>query len=1261
MVLSTGLININYTSDFCFFSSKKRAITVAILCLSFLVQIKAQNNATRLHPIRSNHKTGYVKFYPEALTHAEFIAPKYDYVSADYLPYNEISGGKSKSPYRAFELDERVGLLDESLTEILPNDYTRIRVLSDNYFAVEQDDFFRLIDIEQNILLNGEGYENICIAMKNELGEPTHFFVQRAGKWGIVRMDGEYTIPPKHRYMLPAGEAGFFKVRERMRGAYWRVIDLFGQQVVPDECEDAIVLNQELIAIQHGTIQAEGRVLLWSVREIGQPPARQLEDRGEGIDEQIYLEMERLSTSLAVMVTQKGERVQLWDTARRLRRSNLKSEQRVSPRTGKDQTYPWFETLHGNYLKRLELANGRNESYRLLREDGRVSERRFNRIENVGMQDVFRVKAGRRWGFLRANIANEDVVRCQYDTVYNFQSGISICQLGNSFGAISFTPDTIASIPCDHKNPRIEDGRIWLQHENNIIAYRLDESNQFQIDSFVTGGMTFGKNTKQFRESRSIRQRSLSNDYETEIRYGLIDNRVMRYASDARDQEVGEMPREYLKMSPKEIISFNTAIFRIRQSKLSLNFGSNFPKISVRKHCIINFEENEVLSDSLIVGFRLFPPIYEHTTFVRNDGKMGLMNRKGEVMSKNGQPLYFTYIGEFKAGLARVYIGGELRSIGGGTKQIVPAKFNLGQIRSFMLEFNMDAAGDMKKQTKERYVYATGGRWAYIDRQGNIQLEPDAPYVGDFHRIDSVARFYHLASRKDVYGNPDADVGLMDLDGQTLVEAEYDRIVIEEGHFRVYKRGTPTYFFTQKGHQIFKNRTRLRPFSEGLAQFYDADKRWGYVNEQGEVIIEPQFRMARPFSDGRAMVVGESGMCAFIDTTGQVIFETKIPSKGHYFVGDFHDGRAWFKAAGKYIWGCYDKFGKVVIEPKIYHEKTILAGQNRLGDQLNPLQMDFSKGAAAVQLMTSSAQKQTVLIDTFAKLMLKPETPINIARLDANGIAIYSNSEKKKGILSAKDGILTEAVFDVIDTFQNKYTRVRTQKGWGILSVSGEMVIVPQYQGIGNLSEGLVAVKVEGQTDWQYVNTDNELAFEGRFKEASKFEYGVAKVVTLDEKGKVLYLNTNGEVIEFERSKIHAYSEGIFGIKRRDKRFFFADKTGSNRFVGRTFYHISPYQNGIAKVKPERRSKYGALNRRGVMILPPKYAYIHQQADGNIIVNPQSFMGLLDKEGNTILATEYDAIDAFNIPNFYRVESGEEVGYVTIQNGKLEWLWELQK
>lgn len=1239
-------------------SIKRISITLAISTI-FLLNLPAQNDRIQLHPVRSNHKTGYVKFYPEASTYAEFIPPKYDYVSADYLPYNEITGSKSRSPYRAFELDERVGLLDESLTEILPNDYKRIRVLSDSLFAVERDSLFQLIDLEKKVLLNGEAYENICIAIKDEADEPSHFFVQRNGKWGIVQRNAEFTIPPIHRYMRPAGEPGFFKVRERMRGAYWRVVDAFGKQLIPDECEDVIVLNTELVAIQHSAMQREGRVLLWSIRQIGSPPVEILENAGGEIDQQIYLEVERLNASTAILVAQEGERVQLWNTQTRRIRSNLKSERRLSPRTNKEQTYPWYETLHGDYLKRLELANGRSESYRLVREDGRISGRRFAQIENIGMRDVFRVKAGRRWGYLRVNVVNEDLYKCQYDTLYNFESGISICQIGDGFGAIAFTADTIASIPCDHKNPRIEDGRVWLQHENNILAYRLDERNQFQIDSFVTGGMFFGKNTKQFTESMPIKQRSLSNEYETSLRYGLVDTQVVKFETNQRDTIVGGLPKIYLKTPPKEIIGSNTAIFQVRQSIEPIQFGLNFPNIPVRTHYVANFQDTLVLSDSLMVGYRFFPPIYDYTTFIRSDGSMGLMNRQGKVLQQGNQPLYFTYIGEFKAGVARVYIGGELITIGGRDQQTIPSKFNLGTIARFMYEFNMQPANEMKRQTLERYVYAKGGRWAYVDTSGNIILETNAPYVGDFHRVDSVARFYQLAERTDVYGNPDADVGLMDLNGATVVDAIYDKITLEEGHFRVYKRGTPTYFFTQKGHQIFKNRTRLRPFSEGLAQFYDATKRWGYVNKQGEVVIKPQFQMARPFSEGRAMVVGESGKCAFIDTTGTIVFETKVPAKGHYFVGDFHEGRAWFKASSSYIWACYDRTGKVVIEPKIYHKNSIRAGQNRLGDQFNPLDIDFAKGAAAVEVLTTPSKKQYVLIDTLGKIILKPKTPIKIGRLNANGIAIYTDENDRKGILSAEKGILTTAAFSRIDTFLNGYARVCTQNTWGILSQTGQLVIAPQYQAIGNVSEGMLAVKSENAPDWYYVNLKNKRVFKGTFRQAGAFEYGIAKVVTAEDQ--VLYLDKQGEAIEFEKAKIQGYSEGIFGIKRRDKRSFFADKSGSNRFVGRTFYHISPYKNGIAKVKPDRRSKYGAINKRGVMVLPPKYAYIHQQADGNIIVNPQSFMGLLDKDGNTILETKYDAIEAFNIPNFYRVESGEELGYVSMQNGKLEWLWALQK
>ena len=67
---------------------------------------------------------------------------------------------------------------------------------------------------------------------------------------------------------------------------------------------------------------------------------------------------------------------------------------------------------------------------------------------------------------------------------------------------------------------------------------------------------------------------------------------------------------------------------------------------------------------------------------------------------------------------------------------------------------------------------------------------------------------------------------------------------------------------------------------------------WGYMDESGDVIIQPQFRMARSFSEGLAFVtIGEHTIeqRGYIDVTGEIVIPR--PMIG-YWDGEFSDGFA---------------------------------------------------------------------------------------------------------------------------------------------------------------------------------------------------------------------------------------------------------------------------------------------------------------------------------------------------------------------------------
>ena len=96
---------------------------------------------------------------------------------------------------------------------------------------------------------------------------------------------------------------------------------------------------------------------------------------------------------------------------------------------------------------------------------------------------------------------------------------------------------------------------------------------------------------------------------------------------------------------------------------------------------------------------------------------------------------------------------------------------------------------------------------------------------------------------------------------------------------------------------------KLAPFEEG--------GKWGYKDEGGKVIINPQYSVAGDFSsEGIAAVVDHAGW-AYINRKGKVVIRPFIVDNGPDY---FREGVARFIEQGRF--GFFDRTGKVVIKPQ---------------------------------------------------------------------------------------------------------------------------------------------------------------------------------------------------------------------------------------------------------------------------------------------------------------------------------------------------------
>lgn len=103
----------------------------------------------------------------------------------------------------------------------------------------------------------------------------------------------------------------------------------------------------------------------------------------------------------------------------------------------------------------------------------------------------------------------------------------------------------------------------------------------------------------------------------------------------------------------------------------------------------------------------------------------------------------------------------------------------------------------------------------------------------------------------------------------------------------------------------------IAPLSEGLRAHYDNKlKKWGYIDEKGNIVIQPQFAQARPFSDGMAAVANEqfNPTWGFINTKGYMVLKPAYRGR----VSDFNSGYCCWRDEDHGVDRFIDKTGNAV-------------------------------------------------------------------------------------------------------------------------------------------------------------------------------------------------------------------------------------------------------------------------------------------------------------------------------------------------------------
>jgi hypothetical protein len=185
-------------------------------------------------------------------------------------------------------------------------------------------------------------------------------------------------------------------------------------------------------------------------------------------------------------------------------------------------------------------------------------------------------------------------------------------------------------------------------------------------------------------------------------------------------------------------------------------------------------------------------------------------------------------------------------------------------------------------------------KYGYIDAPGALVIAS---------RFDRAFPFGRVA-RVEVNKQP----RLINAGGHDVTLTSVDFFASESGGMMLARKGRLIGYLNDEGQLAIEPRFRgAYDFKDGMARFWEQGK-YGFIDKTGKVVALPQYDSARDYQEGLAGV-RMNGKYGFVDRQGKIVIAAQF-DRTH----SFSDGAA--SAQSEKLWGFIDRSGKWIIEPR---------------------------------------------------------------------------------------------------------------------------------------------------------------------------------------------------------------------------------------------------------------------------------------------------------------------------------------------------------
>lgn len=278
------------------------------------------------------------------------------------------------------------------------------------------------------------------------------------------------------------------------------------------------------------------------------------------------------------------------------------------------------------------------------------------------------------------------------------------------------------------------------------------------------------------------------------------------------------------------------------------------------------------------------------------------------------------------------------------------------------------------------------------------------------------------------------------------------------------------------------------------------------------------------------------------------------------------------------------------------------------------LQDKFSEGLITYSIIKDNKRLYGYM-DKKGNVVIKPR--FSFARSFSDGVAIVESVGSRYGIIDH---------IELAGNFQEGFAAAceKWGSGWGLIDTSGKWKIKPEFDDIGDVSEGLCVARSKDK--FGYIDINGRWVIPPSFESAGKFNGGFAHVEKrgkwgfIDRTGKIRISPVYNFVMEGFRGNLATCAINTNKLPNTQVHMQ-SDESSDKLFVQMRA------QKNFELLRPgdflRPNLKFGLIDRIGKWVVEPKYDCIQPYSDGMRLVELDGKFGFLSADGREMVPLKY--------------------------------------